>query len=243
MPSLRLRNLTSSSAALVLAISFLTSSCSKTQTAMIESAPAYQPTPVEATVKMPNVVAPKLVDVNAAVHRVFKDAAVVDTVANPSFFTGDFNGDASQDLAVVLRPRTERLAELNEEYPPWLLRDLFSVEQATKKPVAIQQNDVLLAIIHGYGSNDWRDPQATQTFLLKNAVGSNMAVKSGKDFALENSGKRLPRPRGDLISENMRGVNGYLYYSSSSYQWYDAKTFKPQTAAGMVHGGNAKTQN
>ena len=242
MPILRLTNITPSSAALVIAVSFLTVSCSKTQTAMTEGAPAYQPTPTEATVKMPNVIAPKLVDVNAAVRRVFKDTAVVDTAATPSFFTGDFNGDASQDLAVVLRPRAESLAELNEAYPPWLLRDLFSIDQAAKKP-SIQQNDVLLAIIHGYGGNDWRDPQATQTFLLKNAVGSNMAVKSGKDFALEHSGKRLPRPRGDLIAESVRGVNGYLYYSSSAYQWYDPKTFKPQADVTMVHGGNAKTKN
>lgn len=227
----------------VLALCFSSSSCSKTQTAMMENAPAYQPTPTGSTVKMPQVVSPKLVDVHAAVHRVFKDAAIVDTAANPSFFVGDFNGDASEDLAVVLKPATGRVAELNEEYSPWLLRDLFSLDQATKPTVRIQQQDVLLAIIHGYGDNEWRDSQATQTFVLKNAIGTNMVVRTGKDLAHEHSGKRLPLPQGDLIAQNLRGGNGYLYYASSSYQWYDPKTFKPHTESGMVHARAPRVRN
>jgi hypothetical protein len=242
MSTLHPKEFALSTFAFVLVVCF-TSSCSKTQTVMVEGGPAYQPKPSEATVKMPNVVAPKLGDVHAAVHRVFKDAAVVDTTVNPSFFVGDFNGDASQDLAVVLKPATGRVAELNEEYPPWLLRDPLLVEQAAKPKVSIQQQDVLLAIIHGYGDNDWRDAQATQTFLLKNAVGSNITIKTGKDFAQEHSGKKLPRPRGDLIAENLRGVNGYLFYASSSYQWYDPKTFKPRTDIGMVHARSSRTSN
>lgn len=242
MPMIQHEKFSLSSVALTVVV-VLGTSCSKTQTLMVESAPAYQPTPTTATVKMPNVAGSKLVDVHAAVHRVFKDAAVVDPAADPSFFVGDFNGDASQDLAVVLKPATGRVTELNEEYPPWLLRDLFAVDQAAKHPVSVQQQDVLLAIIHGYGDNDWRDPQATQTFLLKNAVGSDMAVKTGKDFAQEHSGKKLPHPQGDLIAENLRGVSGYLYYASSSYQWYDPKRFKPNTDAGMVHARSSRIRN
>ena len=174
MPILHLQKFTQSTVPFILAVSFLTVSCSKTQTAVVEGAPAYQP---------------------------------------------------------------------NEEYPPWLLRDLLSVDQAAKHSVSIQQQDLLLAIIHGYGVNDWRDPQATQTFLLKNAVGADMVVKTGSDFAQEHSGKRLPRPQGDLIAENLRGVNGCLYYTSSSYQWYDPKTFKPHTDRGMVHARTSRIRN
>ena len=61
----------------------------------------------------------------------------------------------------------------------------------------------MLAIIHGFGENDWRDPQATQTFLLKNVSGSNMAVLTGKDFQAKHSGRKLPRPAGDLIEETL----------------------------------------
>ena len=243
MSTLHLKKFALSTFALLITVCSFTSSCSKTQTTMIESTPAYQPKPSEATVKMPDVVAPKLAEVHAVVHRVFKDAAVVDTTVNPSFFLGDFNGDASQDLAVVLKPAPGRVAGLNQEYPPWLVRDPLFIDQTAKPAVSIQQHDVLLAIIHGYGDNGWRDPQATQTFLLKNAVGSNITVKTGQDFAREHSGKNLPRPRGDLIAENLRGVNGYLFYSSSNYQWYDPKRFKPHTDIGMVHARGSRTRN
>ena len=213
----------------------LVSGCSKSNTALVEAPPTYQPAPIAPQIKMPNLVAPKLPEVQDAVHRVFKDAAVIDSSTNPEFFTGDFNGDASEDLAVVLKPVPNKIADLNEEYPAWLLRDPFSTERAS---VNVEEGDVLLAIIHGYGDNDWRDSQATQTFLLKNVVGSNISVKTAQEFLKANSGKRLPRPKGDLIAQTLRGNNGYLYYASANYSWYDPKTFKQSKInTGMIHGG------
>jgi hypothetical protein len=229
--------------ALIVTAVLFGSSCLKTQTAMVESAPAYQPSPVTTTLNMPKVVAPKLADVQEAVARVFKDGAVIDPSVNPNFFVGDFNGDTAQDLAVVLKPATGKVAELNQEFPPWLLRDPFSVDRRERSELSVQPDDILLAIIHGYGDNDWRDTQATQTFLLKNAVGSSISVKTGRDFAQEHSGKRLPRPQGDLIGESLRGVNGYLYYANSNYEWYDPKTFKPRSDIGMVHGASSRIRN
>ena len=211
------------------------SSCSSSKNALVEAPPAYQPSPVSAQVKMPNPIAPKLAEVQEAVHRVFKDSAVIDEEASPSFFTGDFNGDASQDLAVVLKPAPGKISEMNEEYPSWLLRDPFAAERTH---LNVEEQEVLLAIIHGYGDNDWHDSQATQTYLLKNAVGSNMKVEAAQDFLNANSGRKLPRLQGDLIAENVRGNNGYLYFASSNYAWYDPKTFRSaKTVARMVHGG------
>ena len=212
----------------------LVSGCSKSNNALVEAPPTYQPSPVAPQIKMPNLVAPKLPEVQEAVHRVFKDDAVIDGSANPGFFTGDFNGDASEDLAVVLKPAPNKIADLNEQYPAWLLRDPFSPERAA---VSVEEGDVLLAIIHGYGDNDWRDSQATQTFLLKNAVGSNICVKTTQEFLKANSGKRLPRPQGDLIAQTLRGNNGYLYYANANYAWYDPKTFKQSKIdTAMIHG-------
>jgi hypothetical protein len=211
------------------------SGCSKSKNALVEAPATYQPSPVAPQIKMPNLVPPKLPEVQDAVHRVFKDAAVVDSSANPGFFTGDFNGDGSGDLAVVLKPAPNKIADMNEPYPAWLLRDPFSTERAT---LNVELGDVLLAIIHGYGDNDWRDSQATQTFLLKNVVGSNISVKTAQEFMKANSGKRLPRPQGDLIGQTLRGNNGYLYYASANYSWYDPKKFKSSKIdVGMVHGG------
>ncbi len=213
------------------------SGCSNSKPAMVEAPPSYQPTPSSPQVKLPSLIAPKLPEVQEAVRRVFKDSAAIDPAANPNFLTGDFNGDQSEDLAVVLKPVTGKLSDMNEEYPSWLLRDPFQSNQAERPKLSIQENEVLLAIIHGFGENDWRDPQATQTFLLKNVIGSDLAVITGKDFSSKHSGRKLPRPAGDLIEETVRGTNGCLYYSSANYLWYDPKTFNPKPDPGMVHGG------
>ena len=210
--------------------------CSQTKTALVEAPPAYQPKASEAQLKLPTLGSAKLSEVQDAVHRVFKDSAVIDSKSEPGFFTGDFNGDESQDLAVVIKPAAGKLVEMNEEYPAWLLRDP-TIDTNSKRPVlSISDEESLLAIIHGFGNNNWRDPQATQTFLLKNVVGAKMIVVNGKDFVSNNSGKKLPRPQGDLIGENLRGTDGYLYYASANYAWYDPKTFKPRAqATGMFH--------
>jgi hypothetical protein len=221
----------------IIAIALIASSCSDSNTPLVESAPAYQPSPAAPQIKMPALVTPKLAEVQEAVRRVFKDSAVIDSSSNPSFFTGDFNGDSSQDLAVILRPAPGKVAEMNQEYPMWLLRDPFTGSRNERPALTVEQRDVLLAIIHGYGDNDWRDSQATQTFLLKNAVGSNITVATGKEFLSTHSGRKLPRPQGDLIRETLRGTNGYLYYASANYVWYDPKTFKPNIDQGMMHAG------
>jgi hypothetical protein len=216
---------------------------------MVEQAPvAYQATP-QSTSSTPITAtsitaAPKLPEVEEAVKRVFKDAAVIHPDYKSSFLTGDFNGDSSQDLAVVVKPAPDKLDEMNQEYPSWLLRDPRKPHDS-RAPLRVEKDEALLAVIHGYGSNDWRDPQATQTFLLKNVVGSGMRVQNGKEFVANNSGRKLPRPQGDLIGETLKGADGFLYYGTATYAWYDPKTFtgEPETA-GVFHGrgGMRRTQ-
>jgi hypothetical protein len=210
---------------------------STTKRVAVESPPNYQATPEPVPVRLPIVMAPKLAEVQDAVRRVFKDAAVLDRNYSPNFLAGDFNGDASQDIAVILKPA--KLDEMNQELPPWLVRDPRS-NRSERVPLRIEKDDVLLAVIHGYGTNDWRDAQATQTFVLKNVVGNDLKVHTGEEFVNANAGKKLPRPKGDLISETLQGTPGYIYYATSSYAWYDPKTFKGETSTGMVHRPRTK---
>ncbi|MCM3902982.1 MAG: hypothetical protein ND866_14845 [Pyrinomonadaceae bacterium] len=173
--------------------------------------------------------------------RVFKDAAVIDASRDPNFMAGDFNGDFSQDIAVVLTVAPGKQAEMNQEFPAWILRDLLAPGSPEMKRPRVEDSDVLLAVIHGYGANDWRDPQATQTYLLKNAVGSRMEVHGGKEFVAANSEKKkLPRVHGDLIAEVLRGSSGYLYYAGETYAWYDPKTFKGEPPRRFVHSRRAR---
>ena len=219
-------------------VSLLMTACGSSKQATVETAPTYQASPQSTPVRVPDVTAPKLPEVEEAVKRVFKDAAVIHPDYKSSFLTGDFNGDLSQDIAVVLKPVPDKLAELNED-PRWLLRDPHA-DYDRKVQLRVQKDDVLLAVIHGYGSNDWRDPEATQTFLLKNAVGSNMRVQNGKEFVTQNAGRKLPRPQGDLIGETLQGSPGFLYYNAATYSWYDPKTFKGgNEPPGAFHGRTA----
>lgn len=211
------------------------SACSSGKRAAVEQPPVPIATPASTPVKIEVAQAPKLPEVHDAIKRVFKDAAVLHPDHQPNYLAGDFNGDASQDLAVVLKPAPEKISEMNQEYPPWLVRDPRS-SVSSRQQLKIEKDELLLAVIHGYGDNDWRDPEATQTFVLKNVVGSDLHVQSVKDFVAANTGRKLPRPQGDLIGEKLNGTEGYLYYATSTYSWYDPKTFKDQTEApGTFH--------
>ena len=222
--------------ALIVAGSFLIASCGRSHQAVAEAPPpAYHPVPETAVPETPALPA-KLDEVQSAVKRVFKEAARVDTAREPSFVAGDFNGDHSQDIAVVIRPTAAGVSELNQDYPAWIIKDPF-VSQL-RAPLHIEENEVLLAVIHGYGANDWRDPQATQTFVLKNAVGSGMEVQKEKAFLEANVGKTLPQLQGDMIATVLHGSKGCLYYTGPTYAWYDPKTFKPEPPKRLVHKGS-----
>jgi hypothetical protein len=179
----------------------------------------------------------ELNQVQEAVKRVFKDDAIVDSSQKQPFVAGDFNGDSSEDIAVILKPAPEKLQDLNREFPAWLLRDPFRPMQASTPRLQVAADDVLLAVIHGYGANGWRDPEATQTFLLKNAVGSTLAVHSPKDVMTANQGKKFPLLHGDLIGETLGGKSGYLYYATATYSWYDPKVFAGGPTPPRGHGG------
>ena len=223
-------------ACFVLFICVFVTACSSGKRPDVEQPPTPQaqaPLPAASPVNIDAARVAKLPEVQDAVKRVFKGAAVLHPDHQPNFLTGDFNGDSSQDLAVVLKP--DKVGELNQEYPPWLLRDPRSNGAPSQLP--IKKDEVLLAVIHGYGANDWRDPEATQTFVLKNVVGSDLKVQTTKEFLSANTGRKLPRPQGDLIGQTLNGTPGYIYYAVSTYSWYDPKTFTAQTQAGVFHKG------
>ena len=176
-------------------------------------------------------------EVQEAVKRVFKESALVDTSRNPAFVTGDFNGDQSQDLAVVLKPDATKLTDLNEEFPSWILRDLAATKESRGPRLLVGADEVLLAVIHGFGPSGWRDPQAMQTFLLKHAAGSGLEAQSAKSVLAANQGRKVPSLTGDVVAEVLGAKTGYLYYGNATYSWYDPKTFAGEPEPQRGHGG------
>jgi hypothetical protein len=212
--------------------------------------------PLQPTV-MPELPSPKFEEVQQAVKRIFKDAVVIDASRTPNFLVGDFNGDLSQDLAVILRPAEGKLSELNQEFPNWIAREPLKevllpkskvlVHPAGAKPtpnpaagqtVRFEQSDVVLAIIHGQGPKGWHDPEATQTHLLRDVVGTNMkTMRFQRAVKAYNRIKPFPIIYGDLIQQTLIGHSGFLHFTGGIYGWYDPKTYK--AAPGPAHPGVA----
>lgn len=223
--------------ALILATSSFVCACTSREPAKSSEAPPPPSAATSPSQQLSQTPPPKLVEVQQAVTRVFKGAALVDSTRDPNFLAGDFNGDGSQDIAAILKPAAGKLSQMNEEFPPWIVRDPLVPAQPGMRPPRIAATDVLLAVIHGYGPNGWRDPQATQTYLLKNAVGSEVRTFPKADFIAANLGKKLPRLLGDSIGEVLRGRSGYLYFAEATYSWYDPKTFKGEPERRLTHSG------
>jgi hypothetical protein len=224
--------------AMFIVICCLSISCSSAKKPLAETPP---PSPV-ASIEAPPLVAaklppPELDQVQEAVKRVFKEAAIIDSNQKTAFVAGDFNGDQSEDIAVIVKPTPEKLSDMNKEFSPWLLRDPFGTHETGSPRLSVAATDVLLAVIHGFGDKGWRDAEATQTFLLKNAAGSGLETHAGKQFLTANQGKKLPTLRGDLIGETVSGKSGYLYFAGATYAWYDPKTFRGEPVPRRDHGG------
>jgi hypothetical protein len=199
---------------------------------------------------------PKLEEVQEAVKRIFKDAVVIDESRKPSFLVGDFNGDLSQDLAVILEPAEGQLSQLNQEFPNWIAREPLEEmlpkskliahpgaanplpNPAAGQTVRFEQSDVLLAIIHGDGPRGWHDTEATQTHLLRDVVGTNIRILPFKKAVKAYKGtKPFPMIYGDLIEQTLIGQSGFLHFMGGIYGWYDPKNYKPEPVHGSPHLG------
>jgi len=171
------------------------------------------PTPVK------ELAPPKPEEVNDAVVRVFKKAATVDSNYTPAVLVGDFNGDGSQDIAIAIKPNPDALTEINSEFANWTLEDAKQAEQAAKPtPVKAERTDTLIAIIHGVGAKGWRNPEARQTFLLRNATGTKPVVEAAEKPSAV-SASRNPPPRGDVIKQTINGHPGLIYWNGARYAW------------------------
>ncbi|MEW6126353.1 MAG: hypothetical protein AB1757_04755 [Acidobacteriota bacterium] len=187
--------------------------------------PAAEPQPIDLTLKLPP---PTPTELQQAVNRLYKDTVMIEA---HQFLVGDFNGDHSQDLAVIVKPAAGKHQELSSEVANWILEDPQNIPlpDPTKPvqpfppapaPVRVEPADRLLAILHGFGQEGWRSPQAIQTYLLKNAVGNQMMLQDPK--ALIKTARRIksfPQLRGEVIQQTLDGKPGFLYYTGAKYVW------------------------
>jgi hypothetical protein len=213
------------------------------QTAATESpaatpSPALQdnaaPTPTPEPTPLPP--APPAAEVRAAVARVYKGAVTADASAG-SAVVGDFNGDGSEDLVVHVRAAPNRIAELNDDLANWIVSDPRRVERPDPRkfdphqqvqkltPLAerprVAPADSLLVVIHGYKESGWRGPDASQTYLLRDAFGTDLRAQTRADAKFATLGRNPPRLMGDVIRESLHGEQGFLYWNGATYGWFN----------------------
>jgi hypothetical protein len=158
---------------------------------------------------------PTETELRTVVKRNYEDVVTVDNSGSTSFIVGDFNGDSSEDIAVVVRP--QKLSDLNSEYVNWILEDPHQLQQASMN---VRKNDLLLAVIHGHKGEGWRHELARQTYLLKNAVGTDLGTISIQQLRGSGESKRLPTLRGDVIRAKLKGSGGIIYWNGGKYVWH-----------------------
>ena len=217
----------------------LATACQRHETAAVDQstkAEIAKPAAATNTAAATTGVAPpqSISELQGVVARIYKEAVTVDSSRDDHFVVGDFNGDGSQDIAVVVKPGKGMLPELNSEYANWIREDALEVgklashaqdQQSIKKrkPTVVTARDNLLAIIHGYQAVGWRDPKATQTFLLKNAVGEKLSAETAATLLSDTAvNQQLPPLRGDVIRESLNGKPGLLYWTGARYAWHPA---------------------
>lgn len=175
----------------------------------------------------PSPTAPDVAEVANAIARVFGKSAKVDQNHSPVFFVGDFNGDGSQDLAVVTKANDDALPEINNDLANWTLEDPHEVplpgskaaaQPRPPKSVKAERNDQLLAIIHGVGPEGWRNTDARQTFLLRNAAGMNATLQTAAQLRDSPPIPKLSL-QGDAISEMVNGHRGLIFWTGAKYAW------------------------
>jgi hypothetical protein len=142
----------------------------------------------------------------------------------PQYVSGDFNGDGSEDVAVLVRPVGGKLEEINGANANWIIRDPHKVFlpaagqrvitlEANPKPETVEANDVLIAMIHGVGPEGWRGPLTQQIFLLRNAAESSPVTEHPAQLPWQPQ-------KAAVLRETSQHAPGYVYWVGTMYAWH-----------------------
>ncbi|HZQ23823.1 MAG TPA: hypothetical protein VFA89_13610 [Terriglobales bacterium] len=192
------------------------------------AAPRTNPPGVPAAPLMPLPEA-SVRDVQELLARVFAGVVALDSRSSKPFWTGDFNGDGSEDVAVLAAPVTQKLAELNDPLSNWIVQDphnvfvpppnqsVVTLPPPTKREV-VRAGEHLLVVVHGVGPSGWRNPIARQTFVLCHAAGLELAVAHASR-SLQRAFGSIPNQQ-NVIAENVGGETGALVWTGAGYAWH-----------------------
>lgn len=173
---------------------------------------------------------PEAKDARACLTRIFGGAVEADPSRGRWYVDGDFNGDGSVDLAVAARASAASLVALNDPLANWIVED---PRRARSPSTAVAADDALLTIVHGHGPAGWRNPDARQTYVLRNTGGSGMRAMPTSEAVAPVAGYERV---GHVIRETLDGSSGMIYWNGARYAWTPAgdgvrMTITPDVAA------------
>lgn len=185
------------------------------------------PSPAASPAVAPKLPPPTQAEVEAAFHRVFGDDLIT-TANSQSFIVGDFNGDQSEDLAVVARPAAGKLDDVNNELANWIIQDADKafipppgktvvVPPKQERP-HVEVGEQVLAIIHGFGPRGWRNPDARQAYIVKHAAASFQGLAPSISQKAIRAMK-LPVET-EIIKEIRDNKKGFLFWTGGAYAWH-----------------------
>ena len=168
-------------------------------------------------------------EVKEALNRIFADDVSIAAGSENKVLEGDFNGDGSVDVAIIVRPAADKLPAINGQLANWTIQNPHrafvpprhkSVVTLPPHPAAevVGKDELLLAMIHGNGPSGWRDPDARQAFLLRQAVGSSMQVGWPSPKLKHDVGAFANQT--NVLTESQSGVPGALYWTGAGYAWH-----------------------
>lgn len=174
---------------------------------------------------------PTIREVQEVVARSGQNAFALD---GRGFVVGDFNGDGSQDIAVVVRPANDMLAKVNSPYAIWKVEDPHQIvgpdlnkrvqrTRVLQKTVRISDGDVLLMVIHGYGDKGWRVRVVNGIYVLKNVAGASIRKQTMRESLTATAKEKNPTIlKGDVITQILAGQSGFLFWTGAAYAWHAA---------------------
>ncbi|HSK43444.1 MAG TPA: hypothetical protein VLA83_06100 [Candidatus Binatia bacterium] len=193
-----------------------------------------QPTPAGSSAAPSRLPPPTRAQVKEAFQRVFGESLVAkvdDAGGLTTFIVGDFNGDQSEDLAVIAQPAPGKLDDVNNELSNWILQDADKAFLPTPaKSVVVpphqarprvERGEELLAIIHGVGPQGWRNPEARQAYIVKHAA----ARLEGTAPSISQKAVRamhLPVET-EIIKEVRNNKKGFLFWTGGVYAWHPSE--------------------
>jgi hypothetical protein len=189
-----------------------------------------QPSPAASATPAPKLPPPTESEVKAALHRVFGDDLIPKSAASDGiqFIVGDFNGDQSEDLALVARSAAGKLNDINDELANWIIQDADKafipppgtsvVTPPKQERPRVEPGEYVLAIIHGVGPAGWRNPDARQAYIVKHAAATFEGIAPSISQKAIRA-MHLPVET-DIIKEVRNNRKGFVFWTGGVYAWH-----------------------